>query len=351
MAMFFFTNTSASKTPGMYKTIAIWLKQHASAVFIAILFIAGGGLAFHGGYLKVSTPPNTPISLYAEIAFQVGSALLILAITSVLFSLGDLKDTLAAGIASLFSRGDIVPILSAATKKTLHRRLTDDRISSDVAASSDDLYLFLTALSDEVAASVHAHDLHIHKTVGKVTVDGKDLYSYTTLLSYDLVVEHLHSESATVPIRYGQQTTFQHPAPILIKDWFKVLKIEIGAETFDLAAAVIEEQKDGGETTFQMSFDHKVTFQKRIEVRIRSEILSPKPDSIEFLVTRYPTKRFSGSLNTASGFACRALWLASAPSSERAKSIQCAGSSCTALTKSWLLPGEGVVIYVDQVTS
>lgn len=334
----------------MFSVIRTWVRQHASAVFISGLFIVGGVLAVSGGYLKLNTRADELASLYAEIAFQFGSAFLILAITSVLFSLSDLKDTLAAGIASLFSRGDIVPILSTATKKVLHRRLTDDRVSSTVATSSDDLYAFITTLADEIAASVHARDLHIHKTVSKATIGNKELYSYTTLLSYDLVVDHLHSKQATVPVRYSQQTTFQNPSPIAIKDWFQVLKIGIGAETYDLTAAKVEEHKEVGESTFQMSFEREVTFNGKIEVRIRSEFLSPKPDSIEFLVSRYPTKRFSGSLHTIQGFSCRALWLASAPRSDQQKSIQCAGSSCTVLTKSWLLPGEGVVIYVDQVT-
>jgi len=343
-----------------------WFKRNASTLFIVGLLFVGAGMVVHGGYLKMRKPPEPPVgakvapslekgdtvmSLIGEIEFQIGAALVLLALTTVVFSFSDMKEFLSSGIASLFTSADIVPILSKKTKSHLHRRLAEDRVEADAERIPDDLFNFLSELGDEQAKTVHAYNLTISKSVEPVAGTAPVLFRYTVLMSFDLNAAHLRNQNSVAPVRFSEVTTFSDPAPIDKFKWLEKISIHIDDQEYSRRSPEISvsEKTEHGHVVYSMGFEKRLEIVGRVAVRAEYTFLSPKSDSTEFFVCARPTKGFSGTLKTLSDQVCYGKWLSPAANNSKSKqNVQCSGSSCSMTSSDWILPKGGAVILVDK---
>ena len=101
-----------------------FLNEHGSVIFLATILILGSILIAVGIWLNQQT---TIFLIYSGLVLlQLSGALIAVALTAFFFNLPDLRNYLAKTIATLFSKGDVVSLLSNNTKDILRKRLAID---------------------------------------------------------------------------------------------------------------------------------------------------------------------------------------------------------------------------------
>ncbi len=321
------------------------ITEHGSVVFLGTMLILGGILMVIGIWLNQQT---SSIFMYLGLAMlQFSGALIAVALTAFFFNLPDLRNYLAKTIATLFSRGDVVPLLSDNTKNNLRKRLAMDSAGASVEQIEPTLFKHIMDINKASLSSPYVSNYHLAITI-TADSDHKGYVFNHHVASFRLHVHHLNVQEMVFPVRFFQECVFPKDDTPEMDQWIRSFHAEIGAKNFNSTDLETKEKPSGDNILFQLVLHSEVTISEDIDVCFTSELWGFQNDPVQMVFARYPSQGFHVSLTFTDEFKYYCGWfihcdpLTDIPTRGRVDSLK---NGISVRTNDWVLPGEGVIIY------
>lgn len=323
-----------------------FVSQHASIFFLGVVLILGTFLGFWG-YKLIGQPGGTTQPL-AIIVLQLAGTLIAVALTCLFFNLPDLRNYLASTIATLFSRGDVVPILSAPTKAVLRERLALDLLGQGIQGIEPTLFEHLQAVSSTALSSPYVTNFDCTISIEQLEKDDHSILVNNTLMSYTLHMQHLSTGGARIPLRVFREHSFPKESVPSYEEWLREFRVEIGKQIFGRDSVKFETEPLGSKTLLRAIFHLDIDPSHDVDISILVRFLYLTEDPVDIIYARYPSQGFHATLTFDNQRSYDCGWFTHCDPSVDGPSrgrIDVMHNGISARTSEWVLPGEGVALY------
>jgi len=333
------------------KTIGNFIQKHGGAFFILGALIIGIIFLIVGAILATEKPTDgaaidPAASIASTVFLQVGGTLLTIAGATLFFSLDDVKTFFSSTLATLFTGGDIIPLLSAPARSNLAEKLTRHEYESPSAKWDDGLYKLASTLKDAVLLSPYTTNFFISKTFRWHDKHAFLVHSRISI-RYTLVAGHLGGAASKVSIGFGTTITLNGAADVTIDNCVETFNVKVGSAEYGNDALKVTEEEDGKVKKITVAFATEVEVKDEISVTITYEGIDHLDSQVEVFRVGKPSKGATMSLYFEDGFAYEAEWLAimiPSDSKQMIRGIDRFKNGISAYTNDWVLPGEGVMV-------
>ena len=322
-----------------------FLSRHGSVFFLAGVFLLGFILIPSGLYFQQSE--SAILSGLGVVLLQFSGALIAVALTAFAFNLPDLREYMAGTVATLFTRGEIVPILSTPTKEVLQKRLWLDLTSEEVLDVEPTLYGYLNKLAKCCFESPYVTNYHYALGLSESKEEKAFLFVHS-VLSYRLHVHHLDTANIRLPFRYFRQESFPKEAAPKIEEWLSNFKLDVGDQEFTIDDINREQEESGDIVHFRAIFEKEIKILQDVDVNIIVDMLRVREDPIEITYARYPSQGFHVTLSFDEKNTYDHGWFTHCDPADDVslrRRVDLLPNGISARTNEWVLPGEGVAIY------
>ena len=322
-----------------------FIAQHASALFLAALVVIGIVLMVAG--YELSEPTATQRGAAGSILMQFAGALIAVSLTAFLFNLPDLRNYLARTIADLFSRGDVVAILSEPTQGVLRRRLVLELAGETVESYEPTLMSELELLSQLSLRAPYATN-HTNEIRVTASPDVAGLFVESSVASYRLHTHHLRLDHYPFTMRYSHEVAFPRDIAPAKDKWIESFSFRAGDKQFGRSDLDVTVEDLGELRVFRADFSHQIDVREFIDVCCEAKLLCTERDPLLIVSARYPTQGMRVSLTFDSERLYDCAWFRRCEVEQKVPSRDILDSrpdGITVSTNNWILPGEGVVLY------
>jgi len=325
--------------------IQTFLRQHASVIFIFILF-ALGGILLPVGFILRASESNLACGT-GTIILQLSGSLIAVALTAVFVSLPDLRNYLSRVVAALFSSGDVVPVLSDQTKSTLIKRLHLEAVSKRATDVEPTLFQHLKGVMLSSIATPYLTNYHCSLTLTR-DQSNPDLIICHSVMSYRVHVHNLSQGQTRVPIRFHRETKFPNSHAHLKDKWVRKFSLKLGSDEFGKDDATFKTSVLGDSLRLRILFEREMSLKEDVDFSSTMETVEYNSDPVNMVFARYPCQGFHVSLMFEEGYLYDGAWfMHCSPESDIPKigDVDRLRNGISARTNAWLLPGEGVTLY------
>jgi len=278
---------------------------------------------------------------------QLSGALIAVALTAFFINLPDLRNYLAKTIATLFSRGDVVPLLSDNTKNTLRKRLAMDLADAYVAQIEPTLFKHIMDINKASLSSPYVSNYHCAIAL-TADSDHKGYIFDHSVTSFRLHVHHLNVPKMAIPVRFYQENAFSKDETPEMDQWIRNFRAEIGTKLFDYNDLKLNKEPFGDNILLQMVLHSDLIISEDVDVCFTAESWVLQNDPVQMVFARYPSQDFHVSLVFSDELKYDCGWfihcdpLTDIPSRGRVDILK---NGISARMNDWILPGEGVALY------
>jgi len=322
-----------------------FILSHGSVLFLAVTLVLAVILMSIG--LSLSRRPSTSVAGFGILMLQFSGALMAVALTAFLFSLPDLRHYLAGTVATLLSRGDVIPLLSRHTKATLFERIWLDLASNKAESLQPALLSHLRTVGKHCFESPYATSYNFALAVSQAPGNAGLLIDHS-VMSYVLHVDHLHNRRLEMPFHFFRCVSFPRAVAPDETSWLRDFHVDIGSNTYGAEDVRVSVEDRDDIRTLQAVFTADITVSEYVHITVDTELLVTPHDSVEAVFARYASQGFNVTYTFSDSYNYECWWfthceiLEDAPSKGRIIPLR---NGISASTAEWVLPGEGVVLY------
>lgn len=329
-----------------------WLREHASALFIAFEFAMAlslflGGLYFAETYASATSQREILLRALGIILINLSGVFVAAATATLFFGFDDVRRNLAASLARMFSEADVVELLGPHIKARLRLKLAADMVHDTASGVNASLYKHLEELRVGALSTPYASNTNFSYTITESDLPGFRRGHLT--MTYRLHTEHLRG-AAQYPVRFYREVVA--PKDVFRgNEWLERANIVVGNLSFghEHVTFTAEEQRPG-------IIKHTATLEKMVDlsgpetdVVIDVTTLSSDSDPSACFVSRYATSGFSATVVRDSSHVYTAYWYRYCTPERQSPAggyMTSHPNGISIHTNDWVLPGEGVAVIV-----
>lgn len=322
-----------------------FIRKHSSIIFIIGLVVAGS-LLLPVGFL-LQTHPNSWVISLGIVLNQMGGCLIGVALTAVFVNLPDLRGYLATMITTLFTEGDVVPLLSFKTKSKLRERLLLDSVKNRATTVEPTLLTHVRKVNETIFSVPYITNYHVQSTITRDAND-KNVFVEYSVTSYRVHVHHLLPAHKTFQMRNFHETTFPVSLAKTANDWMRRFEVRIGNHTFSRNDAIFEESPFGSSRLIVVRLDKDIPLESDVDVTVISEVAGYSHDPVHMVIARFPCQGFHVNLSFEEGYNYDCGWFTHCPvllNVPEKGQVDFLPNGISASTNEWVMPGEGVALY------
>ncbi|MCG8332151.1 MAG: hypothetical protein MI974_30985 [Chitinophagales bacterium] len=322
-----------------------WYKEHSPAIFIFSVLSLGVLLIIVSNSIQGS---NEFLLIIKPILAGIGGTFTAGGIATLFLNLPNTREYISNTISNLFVTGDIISSLTNEHKAFLKKKIISDEIKNSTEKIEVGLYEMINSIQKNCQTDFHLHNYIVDFTV----VDSEkynDLVEEEQYVSYRVIADHL-------PVSHNKmfELVLEYHSPVLdnedlVKESFiQKFNLKMGDSYYEKKDLEISEFFIAELKHFKYRFAGKVKIEDSLDIEIKAKIIKPLIDKSYSLYVRYPTKGYTARLSYKNEYkyVCNwfRYWDKTNSISESILDGKILPNGISAISREWLLPGEGVVL-------
>ena len=320
-----------------------WHKQHASAIFLALLLLLSVVLLLGGFSLQAKTSPMSKTA--GNLLVQLSGAALATSIATAFLGFSDVRDSLAATLARLFSEGSVVKLLSSDVRDVIHKEIIMSRLAGTAREIEPSLLEHLTGITNACLGAPHIQNYNIRDILVQHPAR-PDLLAREVAVSFRISARHLTDPMTPLPYLFLYQIPIPDGDEIDERDFLLEFEATLGNERFTREDVGVRKKNKGGVDFLRFIFETSVPIGHELDAYINYKAAAVKHDTFAVYRARYPTRGFNVTLNDSGGQDYDGVWSKATKPLEKGfpgrKELRILPNGISAVTNDWVLPGEGI---------